>query len=264
MTKSISEILIPLILDAGKQMKRAHDVEAESAVNAKSGTANFVTVYDVQIQSFLMREIKKAIPDAYFIAEEKDNDASALEHPYCFVIDPIDGTTNFIHDTRHSCVSVAMLSFGEPIFGAVYDPYLDELFHAEKGKGAYLNDRPMQVSDRPMNLALVAYGTSPYYKERYTDATFALSKKLFLTCADIRRCGSAALDLAHLAAGRYDVFFECILSPWDIAAGQLLITEAGGLITDMQGKPIDFSVPSSVIAANRACYPALLEITSHA
>ena len=259
-TKSISELLIPLILEAGKQMKSAHDVESASDVTVKPGTANFVTVYDVQIQNFLMREIKKAIPDAFFIAEEKENDASALGHTHCFIIDPIDGTTNFIHDYRHSCISLALFSLGQPVFGAVYNPYQNELFHAEKDKGAHLNGQPMHVSDRPMHLAITAYGTSPYYKDRYADPTFDLCKRLFLAGADVRRCGSAALDLAYLAAGRNDAFFECILSPWDIAAGQLLITEAGGVITDMKGDPIDFSSPSPVIAANPVCYPSLLEI----
>ena len=180
---------------------------------------------------------------------------------HCFIIDPIDGTTNFIHDYRHSCISLAMFSKGEAVFGAVYDPYLKEFFRAEKGKGAYLNDIPMKVSSRKMSEAVVAYGTSPYYKSTLSEKTFELTKELFGKCADIRRCGSAALDLAYTAAGRNDLFFEFLLSPWDVAAGYLLITEAGGVISDMQGSKIDFSAPCPVIAANPSIYPELLEIT---
>ena len=252
------ELLMALMRQAGAMMLRAHDVDTDSNVTVKPGTANFVTVYDVMIQDFLLSSIKKAIPDAYFIAEEKDNDASVLQKDYCFIIDPIDGTTNFIHDCRHSCISLALFSHGEPVFGAIFHPYLDEMFHAERGKGAYLNGRPIRVSDRPMELGILAYGTAPYYKEQLADKTFALCRELFLVCTDVHRFGSAALDLAGVAAGRNDLFFEFRLSPWDIAAGYLLITEAGGIITDMQGNPIDFSAPCPVIAANPIIYPELL------
>lgn len=260
-TKSVSEILLPLMREAGEMMLRAHEIESAENMTAKWGDANFVTVYDVAVQEHLMRGITSAIPTARFIAEEQDNDPTVLSSESCFIIDPIDGTTNFIRDYRHSCISVAMLSNGVPMFGAVYDPYLGELFHAEKGKGAYIGDRPIHISERPMELAIVAYGTATYYKDRFADRTFALCKDIFLSCADIRRCGSAALDLAYTAAGRNDAFFECILSPWDIAAGYVLITEAGGIITDMNGAPIDFSAPSSVIAANPQIYPTLLKKT---
>lgn len=251
--------LIDIIKNAGEVMVSAHNIENED-VSSKEGSANFVTVYDVKIQDLLMSEIKKAVPDALFIAEEKENDASVLMGEHCFIIDPIDGTTNFIHDYRHSCISLAMFSRGEAVFGAVYDPYLKEFFRAEKSKGAYLNDVPMKVSSRKMSEAIVAYGTSPYYKSTLGEKTFALTKELFDKCADIRRCGSAALDLAYTAAGRNDLFFEFLLSPWDVAAGYLLITEAGGVITDMQGNTIDFSKPCPVIASSKELYGEFWDI----
>ena len=259
MTNTIlQEQLFPLIRKAGAMMLQAHNVDND--VTEKAGTANFVTVHDVRIQEFLMNGIKERFPDACFIAEEKENDPSVLAGAHCFIIDPIDGTTNFIHDFRHSCVSVAMFSQGEAVFGAVYNPYMDELFYAEKGKGAYLNGQPIHVSDRPMELALAAYGTTPYYKEEFTEKTFTLCKKIFLSCADLRRVGAAALDLAYVAAGRVDLFFECRISPWDAAAGYLLIKEAGGVISDMEGNPYSFDAPCPVLAANPTVYPALLEI----
>ena len=152
-----------------------------------------------------------------------------------------------------------MFSYGVPVFGAVYDPYLNELFWAERGKGAYLNDSPIRASERPLQLAIVAFGTAPYYKGQLCEKTFGLLKELFLCCSDVRRCGSAALDLAYLAAGRNDIFFEYCLSPWDIAAGALLITEAGGIISDMNGAPLDYSTPAPVIAASATLYPTLLK-----
>lgn len=250
-----SENLSHILRRAGEIMLSAHNIEAEGGVKEKAcDVANMVTAYDVAVQNFLMEEITKVIPDAYFIAEEKENDASVLQRDYCFIIDPIDGTANFIHDYRHSCISLALFSHGEAVFAAVLDPYQNELFTAEKGNGAYLNGRKIHVSDRDMAHSIVAFGTSPYYKDTLSTQTFAISQRLFHVCNDIRRCGAAALDLAYLAAGRNDIFFECLLSPWDIAAGYLLVTEAGGIMTRIDGAPIDFSAASPVLATNNLVY----------
>ena len=261
---NISEILTPLLLQAGEIMLSAQDIEAGDSVKEKMGeAANMVTQYDVAVQNFLMTEITKSIPDAYFIAEEKENDPSVLNREYCFIIDPIDGTANFVHDYKHSCISLALFSKGEAIFSAVYDPYQKELFSAVKDGGAFLNGKKIAVSERDWAHAIVAFGTSPYYKDTLGEATFKLCYELYKQCSDVRRCGSAALDIAYLAAGRNDIFFECLLSPWDIAAGYLLVKEAGGLMTDMQGKEIDFSAPSPVIAASPAIYDKLLSIAKN-
>jgi myo-inositol-1(or 4)-monophosphatase len=136
---------------------------------------------------------------------------------------------------------------------------MDEMFTAEKGNGARLNGRKMSVSERPLGLGIAAYGTSPYYKDSLADKTFGLAKDVFLAASDIRRCGSAALDLAYLAAGRNDMFFELALYPWDIAAAQLIVKDAGGIITDKHGNELDFSRRNPVIAANKRLYPLLLE-----
>lgn len=252
------KMLTDIIRRAGEIMLSAH--LEEDAVSEKWGSANFVTKYDLAVQEFLISEIKKAIPNATFIAEEKENDPEMLSGDACFVIDPIDGTKNFINNYRHSCISLAVISKGETVYGAVYDPYMDEMFTAEKGRGARLNGKPMRVSDRPMDIAIAAFGTSPYYKDTLADKTFDFVKEIFLTASDIRRTGSAALDLAYLAAGRNDMFFEFILSPWDFAAGALLVTEAGGIITDINGDPVSLSAPSSIFAANKKIHPKLIEI----
>jgi myo-inositol-1(or 4)-monophosphatase len=260
MNNDIYHLLQPILDEAGRIMRSAHNHDVSSSVLVKPGDANFVTAYDFQVQEFLIAKITEAIPDAVFIAEEQTNDPAVLAGAHCFIIDPIDGTTNFIHNYRHSCISVAMLSFGEVVFGAVYDPYLDELFCAAKGEGAYLNGHPIHVSDCTMDRALVSFGTCPYYKDTLAEPSFRLCKELFLRCSDVRRAGSAALDLAYVAAGRCDIFFEFLLSPWDIAAGYLLIAEAGGIITDMNGAPIHFDAPSPVLAATPTIHPDLLAL----
>jgi len=257
---TIEKIITDVMRSAGKIVLSAH--LDEDSVREKTGSANFVTEYDVAVQNFMMSEIKRNIPKAVFIAEEKENDPTVLSGEYCFVIDPIDGTKNFINDYRHSCISLAMISKGETVFGAVYDPYLDEMFTAEKGMGARLNGKPMHVSERPIETAIVAFGTSPYYKDTLADKTFDFTKEIFLTASDIRRTGAAALDLAYLAAGRNDIFFEFVLSPWDFAAGALLVTEAGGIVTDIKGNKTELSAPSSIFAANSKIHPQLIEIAA--
>ena len=258
---NIGDVLTPIIIEAGKIMLSAHADESRD-VSEKGSSANFVTVYDVKIQEFLINEIKKVIPNAYFIAEEKENNENDLAHEYCFIIDPIDGTANFVHDLHTSAISVGVYSHKKPLFGAIYNPYFDELFCAEAGKGAFMNGKPIHVSERDFEHAIVNFGTSPYYKDTLTDRSFEIAKRFFLSCSDIRRSGSAAIDLANLAAGRLDVFFECVLSPWDIAAGAIIIEEAGGVITDMKGEPIDFSKPSPVLASNKRTAKAALKLVS--
>jgi len=257
--ENISEILIPIIREAGRIMLSAHANE-ERDVSEKGSTANFVTVYDVKIQEFLITEIKKALPTAYFVAEEKENEEDALDHELCFIIDPIDGTANFVHDLHMSAVSVGLYSYRKPLFGAIYDPYLDELYCAETGKGAFLNGERITVSNRSFDHAIVHFGTSPYYKDTLADRSFDLAKRFFMNCSDIRRIGTAAIALANIASGRSDIFFECILSPWDIAAGAILIEEAGGVITDMEGNPIDLSRPSPVLAAGKGLIKPALDL----
>lgn len=254
----IVERLPSLLRQAGRIMLDAHTVR--KTVTVKDGTANFVTEYDTRVQQFLKAELQKLIPTARFMAEEQENECGVVEADCCFVIDPIDGTTNFICDYHHSCISVAMLSKGIPEIGAIYDPYMDELFFAQRGKGATCNGTPIHVSDTPLSGALVAYGTAPYYREELGEATFSLLKELFFQTTDIRRCGSAALDLAYLAAGRNDVFFELLLSPWDYAAGAVLISEAGGILTQLDGSPVSFEKPQPILASNQAAYADLLAV----
>ncbi|MBQ9781572.1 MAG: inositol monophosphatase [Clostridia bacterium] len=226
----------------------------------KQGEVNYVTEYDEKVQAFLIEEIKKAYPRATFIAEEKDNDSSAFNSELCFIIDPIDGTANFIRDYKTSSISIGVFSKGVGIFGAILNPYLNELFTAEKGKGAYLNGEKITVSNRDFEKTVFAFGSSPYYKKELGEKTFDTAKKLFFACEDIRRSGSAALDFCNVACGRIDLFFECRLSPWDFGAGSIILTEAGGIITDMDGNDLDFCSPQSILCGNPKTHKKALEI----
>ena len=243
------EKIIDTVKKAGEIVLSAHN--QESAVTAKEGKKNFVTKYDVAVQEFLFEELGKAFPEAEFVGEEGENkiESNALR----FIIDPIDGTTNFMQDFRCSCISVALCRENEILAGVVYNPYTDEIFSAEKGKGAYLNGEKINVSDRPLSDGLALFGTSPYHPEN-TDETFALLRKVFDFCRDIRRSGSAAYDICTIACGRCEVFFEKELQPWDIAAGTLILTEAGGLALNFEGKDISFSKPEDVVFANPKAY----------
>ncbi len=241
--------IIETVKKAGEIVLSAHN--QESAVTAKEGKKNFVTKYDVAVQDFLFEELGKAFPEAEFVGEEGENnfESNALR----FIIDPIDGTTNFMQDFRCSCISVALCKENDVIAGVVYNPYTNEVFSAEKGKGAYLNGEKIKVSERTLSDGLALFGTSPYHPEN-TDATFVLLRKVFDFCRDIRRSGSAAYDICTIACGRCEVFFEKELQPWDIAAGTLILKEAGGVAMNYEGKEISFQKPEDVVFANPKSY----------
>lgn len=251
MLKKITET----VKEAGKIILSAHN--QESAVTAKEGKKNFVTKYDVAVQNFLFNELGKSFPEAEFVGEEGENNiaSKALR----FIIDPIDGTTNFMQDFRCSCISAALCDGNEVIAGVVYNPYTDEIFSAEKGRGAYLNNNKITVSDRLLSDGLALFGTSPYHPEN-TDATFALLRKVFDFSRDIRRSGSAAYDICTVACGRCEVFFEKGLQPWDIAAGTLILKEAGGKALNYEGGEIDFSKPADVVFANPKAYDEFITL----
>lgn len=251
MLKKITEI----VKEAGKIVLSAHN--QENTITAKEGKKNFVTKYDVAVQEFLFRELGKDFPDAQFIGEEGENDIST--NGLRFIIDPIDGTTNFMQDFRCSCISIGLCKGNDVIAGVVYNPYTNELFSAEKGKGAYLNGNKIKVSERPLSDGLALFGTSPYHPEN-TDETFALLRKVFDFSRDIRRSGSAAYDICMIACGRCEVFFEKSLQPWDIAAGTLILKEAGGIALNYQGRDISFSTPNDVVFANPKAYKEFITL----
>lgn len=240
MRQSLEEI----IRGAGSIILSADD---PGKVFIKPGDANFVTEYDIRVQEYLYGALKALLPEAGFLGEEDlgENTAGAL----MWVVDPIDGTTNFMHGYRESCVSVALCQGEETLLGMILQPYRDELFFAERGKGAFLNGRPIHVSDRQPEQALLSCGTAPYYRDQ-AHRSLGLLADVFAFAADIRRSGSAAQDMAYVACGRTDGFFEILLSPWDFAAGRLLVSEAGGIVTQFDGTPTDPQKPCSVLCGN--------------
>ncbi len=256
----IYEVIEKLMREAGKIILSAHDPDSDRSLHVKPGTQNFATDYDIAVQNFLIENIKNSFPEALFIAEEKDNDSDVLRGEMCFIIDPIDGTNCFMHNCHMSCISIGIVSHGDVVFGAIYNPYTGDLVHAFKGEGAYVNGRPTHVSERPMERAMAVFGPSPYYKDTLSKASFDMARELFCRCVDIHRTGSAAIDLASIASGSCDCFFELILQPWDYAAGKLIIEEAGGIITAMDGSPVTLDKPSSIIAGTPVTYPVLLEL----
>jgi myo-inositol-1(or 4)-monophosphatase len=195
--------------------------------------SDFVTRVDRESEDIIIGVIKEQFPDHHFLAEEshKDNEPGK----YRWIIDPLDGTTNFIHQYPAFAVSIALEHNSEIITGVIFDPLKNELFTAEKERGAFLNDNVIRVSQlNEMPLALITTGF-PFRAKQLLDDYLRLFKNILIKVSDIRRAGSAALDLAHLACGRCDGFFEIGLSPWDVAAGSIIIKEAGGIISDFGG-----------------------------
>ncbi len=235
-----------LVRECGKVILGAD--RAKMAIDIKSGVTDLVTEYDKKIQELLESGLKKLLPDAKFIGEEGSND-ELTDEGYAFVVDPIDGTTNFIKDYHMSAISVALLKGKEVVAGVVYNPYLDEIFSAIKGEGAYCNGERISVSSNPMSNALVLFGTSPYDKSLFPKTIEVLSE-FFNHALDIRRSGSAALDLCTVACGRAELYFELQVSPWDFAAGKLLVEEAGGVVTTIDGAPLSFEGKTTILAKN--------------
>lgn len=223
------------------------------------GDADFVTAVDLAVSSFLKEELNKLDSNIGFFSEEE---SGALSDP-CWILDPIDGTTNLVFGYRMSSVSLALYSGSKISAGVVYNPFTDECFTAQYGLGAYLNGQKLHVSERRIENSIVEFGAGSTHKED-ADANFALAKDIFKSCIDIRRICSSALDLCYIADGRIDGYFEQRLKPWDIAAGSLILTEAGGMISDYSGKPVQFAAPASVVASNGIIHNFILEkIAAH-
>ncbi len=235
-----------LVKDCGKVILSAD--REKMAIDIKSGFTDLVTEYDKRIQEQLAVGLKSILPEANFIGEEGSDD-QLTEDGYSFVVDPIDGTTNFIKDYHTSAISVALLKGKTVVAGVIYNPYLDEVYYAIKGQGAFCNGKKISVSSQPLSNALVLFGSSPYDKNLFKKTIDTLSE-YFYKALDIRRSGSAALDLCSVACGRAELYFELQVSPWDFAAGKLLVEEAGGVVTTLDGAPLSFEGKTTILAKN--------------
>ena len=234
------------------------DYEAASHIHIK-GLSDYVTDVDFQVQSYFQQKLVELYPEIQFMGEEKDNGDIDFSGSF-WILDPVDGTTNLIHHFRHSAVSLALVLDGSLTAGIVYDPYADELFFAEKGRGSFRNGSLIHVSaNQTLQDSLISIGTAPYQHE-YARKNFEAFREIFLRCQDIRRIGSAAIDLAYVACVRTDAFFEMNLKPWDFAAGILLVREAGGTATDYKGSPLPLDRPASMLVTNGFLHRELMEL----
>lgn len=226
---------------------------------AEKSPNDFVTEVDQKVEQEIIFHIKRAYPSHNILGEEAGEVGSNVDSDYQWVIDPIDGTRNFIHGFPHFAISIAILHKGKVEHGLIYDPNRDELFTASRGKGAQLNDRRIRVSSRK-RLEECLLGTGFAY--RHTDKTnttpINILEAFLPACGDIRRAGAATLDLAYVACGRLDGFWELGLKVWDMAAGALLIKEAGGIVCDLDGSE-NYLKSGNVVAANPAIIKLMLK-----
>ena len=235
------------VQSAGKIILEAD--RSPDMIDSKEGHSNFVTTYDKKVQEVLRHDLLAILPDAHFVGEEDDIHEEGLPNGYVFIVDPIDGTTNFIKDLHASTISVALLKDNEQFMAIIYNPYSNEMFTAIKGAGAHLNGKPIHVSDNCLKDGIIIFGTAPYYaelnKKSMETATYYLDK-----CIDIRRTGAATIDLVNVACGRAEMYFEMRLQPWDHAAGSLIVREAGGIVTTFDGEDTCYDKPISILATN--------------
>jgi len=245
-----------LAREAGRLVVAGRAKLDESKVLTKSSETDLVTESDKAVELFLKSEVRKKHPEHGFLGEEGGEEGQGSE--FRWVVDPIDGTTNFVHEHPFHCVSIALQRNGESVAAAVYAPRLDEMFTAFKGEGAFLNGQRIKASGRlRLKDSLVSVGLA-CLRAKMERNNLPNLVRVAPKCRDIRRCGSAALDLCYVGAGRYDAYWEMALNLYDVAAGQLVATEAGALVTDMRGGSI--FPKAGIVAANRHVHAELLAL----
>lgn len=244
------------IIDLVKKTRGLIKNREMAACVREKGLADYVTQVDIAVQNFLKKELFSLAPDIQFLGEETG--LQEMKADSFWILDPVDGTTNLMHDYQHSVVSLALYDQGEIVTGVVYDPFREEVFSAIKGKGSFLNGQPIHVSKaEKLSDTIIGLGTA---KRELADENFARFRRVFGQCQDVRRLGSAALELAYIACGRQDGYFERYLNPWDYAAGMLLVQEAGGTVTDFTGKPLDPKKSGSIAGTNGPIHAGLLKL----
>lgn len=226
----------------------------------EKGEFDFATEVDTNVQTFIQENLRTMYPAHQFLGEEGAHDALNLDLP-TWILDPIDGTTNLIHHYPQCAVALGLMVGREIELGIVYNPFLDQVFYAERGKGAYADGRRIAVSKiDSLHESLISVGTSPYTKE-YARNDFGILSRIFERCQDIRRGGSAALDMAYVACGITEAYYERKLKPWDYAAAKIILEEAGGKLTDFSGNPVPVGMPSPCLATNGGIHAEMLSYT---
>jgi len=253
----LTEVATQAAKEAGELLARG--LGTNFAMTTKEGRQNLVTEYDLASQKLIIETIKKTFPDHHFLAEEEDVHAHPSDQ-ILWIIDPLDGTVNFAHGIPFFAVSIAAFMEKEIVCGVVYNPMIDELFVAEKGRGSTLNGNQLQVTKiDQFDKALLATGFPYNAFENPIHCIDRFGKMVAMGNA-IRRIGVAALDLAYVAAGRFDGFWECSLHPWDMAAGKLLVEEAGGKVSHYDGSPHPIFAHVPILATNGYLHEQMVEI----
>lgn len=234
-----------LAYESGKLILSSKNI----VISEKTDIRNIVTDYDKKVQNLIFDSFRNEVKNIKLIGEESGLDSVPEKDPF-IIVDPIDGTTNFSKGLKRSVVSIAYGENKVITNSCVYDPYLNEMFYAELGKGSYLNDEKLK-RDNSVDLehSLVCFGTCPYDLE-LSDSVFNLAKRVFENSLDLRRTGSAAIEICYTAANRFDLFFEMILYPWDYSAADLIVRESGGVSSSFDSKPIDITKRSSVVTGS--------------
>ncbi len=243
---------------AARSLKRDFG-EVENLQVSRKGPSDFVSTADLKAEKIIREELARAHPDYGFHGEESGAN-STDSNPVRWVVDPLDGTTNFLHGLPHFAVSIALEKNAAIVAGVVYDPIKDEMFYAEKGQGAFLNDRRLRVANRVRLDGTIAATGIPFNGHGDRAPFLRELNTVMAKTAGVRRWGAAALDLAYIAAGRYDSYWEHGLSPWDMAAGALIAAEAGATVTDLDGKPLDIWTAQSILSANIDLHPRMLKL----
>ncbi len=239
---------------AGDIIARAWD--APRAARHK-GKIDLVTETDIAVQAFLKEQLRPVAPGADFVGEEGEDNKN-VDQSLTWIVDPVDGTTNFVHRLPFVAVSIALAQCGKPVLGVVFAPKTGECFSAAKGEGAFLNDRAIAVSEvRELTDAVVATGF-PYDVDPSLDEILSRLARVLPKTQGLRRFGSAALDLCYAACGRIDIYYEAILKPWDMAAGWLIVEEAGGKVTALDGTEARAGGP--VLASNGHLHEKALDM----
>ena len=241
--------LTNIVIEASRLM-----LTSDFLIKQKQGAANIVTSSDIAVQEFLRSRLSTFLPGCGFLCEEED--AHDLSHEYTWIIDPIDGTANYSRGIHECAICVGLKHNARMELAIVYLPRTDELFTAQRGKGAFLHhsvsgkpSEPIHVSERPFSDSIMCTALPVYYKEN-APVCADIIREVFLQCNDIRRFGAAAPELCYLAMGRCELYFEYRLSPWDFAAASLILEEAGGVLCDRNGQPLNYTKSSGVLAAN--------------
>jgi myo-inositol-1(or 4)-monophosphatase len=251
------KVMIDAARKAARGLIRDFGEVAELQVS-KKGAADYVTAADLKAEQTLYEALSKVRPGYGFLGEERGL-IEGTDKTHTFIVDPIDGTTNFVHAIPHFAVNIALEREGQIVAAVTYSPIAQEMFWAERGKGAFVNDRRLRVAQRVQMIEAVLATGIPF-AGRGGHAQFLKElHQIAQRVSGVRRFGSAALDLAWVAAGRYDGYWERGLGPWDIAAGVLLVTEAGGTVTNVDGGPLDIR-EGSVLAANLDLHPQILQL----